>query len=384
MEGIVVIAKVFFVTLLSLIHYNKATNVWKGNECHPSSNSSNFEYEYRKNHSISLFPEIDTLNKCFYWITGEFHPPLTTNVKQHRRNHHFCLQNYLNLTLYNRVDYRDSVRKALMHIKESVMHRNHYDCDEELPHGYHPYYQHKPLPINWYSRQELYALMKGKVLWFGGNSMTRQLFQRLVMYMRGMKVFIEHYAHRDMIYGFDGNVDYWEICEYGVMHGGCKGSSKFWSKFVDNSSLALVLYTFDQDNIFNETDSNFEIHQLVGKCQQDGWDEPHWKIVKIHQNETLRLPMELWSVRHQKPLPMWPSRNRLAHTWNSTNFIDDAHFQCGAEQKFPHPIVKIKTPLNLDCSDTFNLNIIQRVFMFIFDHRIPYKTFYEPPPLKEY
>jgi len=188
--------------------------------------------------------------------------------------------------------------------------------------------------------------------------------------MRGMKVFVDHYAHRDMIYGFDERGDSWEICEYGVMHGECKGSTKFWSNFVDNSSLALIVFTYDQDNIFNQTDSNFEINQLMGKVEQQGWDWPHWRIIRIQDNITLDLPMQLWSYRERAALPNWPSRNNLIHSFNETKFIDDAHFMCGAEKKFPKPIDKIKTPSNTDCSDPFNLNVLQRILMFIFDRRM--------------
>ena len=43
---------------------------------------------------------------------------------------------------------------------------------------------------------------------------------------------------------------------------------------------------------------------------------------------------------------------------------------CGAEKKFPKQIDKIKTPRNLDCSDPFNLNVLQRILMYIFDRRM--------------
>lgn len=359
------------IVLIFIIHitflYNVTSQSWIGRQCHPSSNSSSFEEKYsQRNETISLFNDIKVLNKCFYWISGDFNPKLSFNVKQQRRNH-FCIKNYL--ATQNKSDYRDTIRQMFQYTKESILHRSFYDCQEELPTGYYRHTLMK-LPAYWYSRQELYSHMKGKLLWFGGNSMTRQLFQRVIMFVRGMKVFIEHFSHRDMIYGFNDKLDYWEICEFGVMHGGCRGSSIFWSNFDDNSSLALLVFTFDQDNIFNETDSNFPINLLVGKVQQQGWDDPEWKILRILDNISLELPMQHWSLRMQAALPNWPSRNRVMHTYNETSTIDDAHFQCGAEQKFPKPIDKIKTPISLDCSDPFNLNIIQRLFMFLFDHRV--------------
>jgi hypothetical protein len=194
-----------------------------------------------------------------------------------------------------------------------------------------------------------------------------------------MIVFVEHYAHKDMIYGFDNRVDYWEICEKEGMHGGCSGSFKFWSNFIDNSSVAILYLSFSSGNEEPppEESSNFEtFHRnqftVISKVEQVGMDMPHWNFVRIlnSSNDTLEFPMHLWTARLHGALPHWSTRNGVMLDVCSKKIINDAHFQCGAEPNFPNTIIRIKTPTNFDCSDAFNLNVIQRFFMFLFDNRL--------------
>jgi len=174
----IIIRLYLLLLLLFSFLFSFTFSVWNGNKCHESSNSTNFEQLYSKYHTLPLFPGINDLKKCFYWIEGKFEPKLTLNIKDKRKNYHYCIQNYLNITSESRAEYRNIIRKILIHNKESIIHRSHYDCEEELPFGYFPYHHHKLLPVHWYSRQEIYSYMKGKIIWFGGNSLTRQLFQR--------------------------------------------------------------------------------------------------------------------------------------------------------------------------------------------------------------
>ena len=155
------------------------------------------------------------------------------------------------------------------------------------------------------------------------------------MFMRGMAVFVEHYAHKDMIYGFDNNVDYWEICNDNSINGGCTGSSSFWSKFRDNSSVALLVLTFStlsgRVTHFNSQFSNQ--FTVVGGMAQIGIDVPYWILYKsVNGSEiSMELPMHLWSVRNEPGLPHWAERNGVmlyeCAPGKNYHYIDDAHMQ---------------------------------------------------------
>ena len=150
---------------------------------------------------------------------------LNLGLNSSRRNvSHHCHGVGMNNSDSARTKYRDLIQNFLRYTNESVIYRSAYSCSEELPHGYQhehsfSYLHSNDLPAHWYSRQELYFHLRGKRLLLLGNSLTRQVFQRIIMYVRGMVSFVEHYAHRDMIYGFDDKVDYWEICDFGERAG---------------------------------------------------------------------------------------------------------------------------------------------------------------------
>ena len=454
------------ILMLFLVYFAQANNIWKGTVCHPSSNSSKFEISLAKCANKDLQPFLNNLEQCFYWIRGKFtHAFTSSRVKNHHNHRHVC-SNYLNLSNESRrTIYRNTIINTFKLNNTSMLHRNRYDCNEELPFGYYHNNNNSHLnndklesyPYYWYTRQELYPLLQGKILWFHGNSMTRQLFQRIIMFIRNMHVFFEHFAHRDMIYGFDANVDFWEICEKDNMNGHCSGSTKFWSYFTNKSNVALLYFSFSNLNIgfTSQSITNFEhihinihnnsIFKVIGMIKQVGSDIPHWiftnliphsyndyttatpttttptipttPTTSIHTDSTvhtdtpttmlitadtihtatstpthtvprsivttLNMPMDLWSPRLQPPLPNWSIRNNFMY--NSINCristINDAHFQCGAALQYPQNIIKMKIPKynnintansnNNNCYDSFNLNIIQRYFMFLFDKQTP-------------
>jgi hypothetical protein len=111
-----------------------ADNFWTGKICHPGSNSSNYEASLKKCGNESV-PFLESLGKCFYWVSGMFIENWTGSETQ-RNVRHVCSNNVFNLS---KIDvYRVSVKTMFTLNNESILHRNQHDCKEELPFGYFP------------------------------------------------------------------------------------------------------------------------------------------------------------------------------------------------------------------------------------------------------
>lgn len=67
----------------------------------------------------------------------------------------------------------------------------------------------RPLPL--LGPGELLSCLAGRAVLFVGDSFTRQLFLRLVWWMRGLPVIIEHYFHRHAAYSLNATHDSLEI-----------------------------------------------------------------------------------------------------------------------------------------------------------------------------
>lgn len=107
--------------------------------------------------------------------------------------------------------------------------------------------------------------------------------------------------------------------------------------------------------------------------------EPIWFLSRYADGELverMELNLNKWRDRLEAEFENWPKRNAVIHNKpvNACTPIYDAHYGCGLEPRYGAPLslqgARMKTPKNGDCSDPFNLNVIQRIFMFAFDHRI--------------
>ena len=385
---------------------------WEGQRCSDFSNSSLFESQLfdskdEKCHNMLTRVNLLHMKHCFQWVRGRFLSNHTDTADlQDRRSSHTCIN------ASNVIDF-DIRRNAAIAMSKttgkSTMDRScTYNCSEELPHGFFPLpfvagtreLDIPRFPHHWYSVSEFHALTKGNVLFFRGNSLTRQLFQRIIMWIRSQSSFIEHFAHRHMVYGFDMAFDYWEICDWIDINDSkntCNGSSEFWSTFRNKSEVSVLSLShspFRKKKNLPPTSPDFSLSMVpeftdrryLGSIVQIGHDTPHWRVESIPDGiglptpvndhnknappgrQFLNLPMHLWSVRNTAPLPHWPSRNRMYLCSNKT--YDDAHFQCGAYGSYPNKIFEAKIPPDYDCSDPFNLNVWQWVLKFLFDIRV--------------
>ena len=58
------------------------------------------------------------------------------------------------------------------------------------------------LPMRWLGRAEIEQCARGRLLIFQGDSLTRQLFNRLIWWVRGIPAVVEHYYQEDAYYSF--------------------------------------------------------------------------------------------------------------------------------------------------------------------------------------
>ena len=63
----------------------------------------------------------------------------------------------------------------------------------------------------WFSPSELLGCLSGRVLVFEGDSLLRQIFLRLIWWLRGTTHLVEHFFHRHAIYTFNATDDHFVI-----------------------------------------------------------------------------------------------------------------------------------------------------------------------------
>lgn len=137
---------------------------------------------------------------CIFWSEGKFlnRPHLTLSQLIHK--YHRCIRNY------------DTPGKF---VDDQWMYEQ--GCQ-----------------ANWFDKQEAMTLLHHRTLFFMGDSMIRQLFHRLVWYIRGFDVIIERVTHTNRVYSFNQTHD-----KLQVLNGFCSSSD-----LVDNP-LSIFFFIFD-------------------------------------------------------------------------------------------------------------------------------------------
>ena len=289
--------------------------------------------------------------------------------------------------------WRDRVVSRMIGSGDLRLRQGTYYCDEELPLGFIDTSFSKlsavDLPEEWYTREEIFDLLKGKVLVFRGNSMTRQVFERVIFYLRGKRSFAEHYAHSYMIYGFSRERDVWDICMDQRFRkcGPNNAVSRAWPN-LDDVAVLYLEFTGGPPNktVAARYDLSrfklpFEKERVAATMVQEtkgSRTEPNWFLARYargEKKEQMLLKLNPWYKAKLREIG-WPSKNKVTHNkpLKDCGILKDAHFMCGIEPRFGANLTEanivIKMPSNGDCSDPFNLNVAQRLFMFSFDKRI--------------
>lgn len=230
-----------------------------------------------------------------------------------------------------------------------------------------------------------------------GDSTVRQIFLRLVFFLRGYSVLAEHYYHTDSIYKLNGTHDNLYIGGY---------DSHEWYQDIDSYPFSIEFIwarrneiLFEQDFISNEPPTRRPTWHIFGDLFH-----PHlqkkcncgYNFDFITQlNHTIPFPRfhnvtffsevsrDLTKGRHEAaPLVPGSRAETLLHwlrlqwkhqsmtylpyfemdqanVFHTNNNRTDVHFQCGIIEFLGSPISGlVKTPLNGDCRDMFNLNLV--------------------------
>lgn len=336
------------------------------------------------------------LQSCGYWIKGDFIKESEPAVKP---PHPTC---YTPETI------------SKMPNKATQFNRS---CENEFPRGLTfstplDLYHHKPssLPQHFY---DLSSIPLGKVLVFRGNSLSRQLFFRLIAFIRKIPFIVEHYTHKTMWYAFDHEKDFLftdttqvklDVKRYQIIKSIAEKNG-----FVEGRYTLLIMSfpVYDCEQTINQISSFAD----GVSCQLPLWigirEVPmHWRFYKINRNiekndkneinkngmiiESINIypynnfgpQNHTWEERHhysnQNIDYKQPVRNTncISSTKNNPRcrsyalHHSDTHFMCSFEYAYPANIHQVKFPPNGDCTDTVNLNIVQRFLAYLFDERV--------------
>ena len=241
------------------------------------------------------------------------------------------------------------------------------------------------------TRSELLDCLRGRVLLFDGDSTVRQLFLRLLWWVRdpSLGVVAEHGFHRHAVYTFDEHHDRFDILSRSRLSHSVANDDRPVQRLLHDepSTEATLLYRFtgrkakdylETRDLGNATRSGrvagivrgyFGDFRVLTPRSDDTWcedtlsldtmnDSPgaaHYfernrLVVGRTDSTTLPDPVPLMQNRHG-----WPQRKEQA-----IRFLrdQDAHFMCGLLDEWPGAISGWKMPMNGDCSDQLNLNAI--------------------------
>jgi len=227
------------------------------------------------------------------------------------------------------------------------------------------------------SRVEAHTCLQKTPLIFAGNSMTRQMFLRLIWWLRGFDGVWDHYIHQDAIYTksrFDDELR-WSpslanellalrkaVAEEDMkvlffLQAGLGSSNPEIMTLAKQGKAAVIRGEFGRFTVF--WDGNEE--KLSLDTMNDCAGAPHYfrrNILRVATSAGPRsLPLDPIGAQRKWDIPGgWTTRLK----WRKANLTadDDAHFQCGVEPMFPKCPSAWKMPLNGDCRDILNLNAV--------------------------
>ena len=254
---------------------------------------------------------------------------------------------------------------------------------------------------SWHDFAGALSCLAGRLLIFEGNSLARQLFMRLVWFLRGSPLAFEHYVHRNLGYTVTRHGDAFEMIGSSrlspqtpeapsdaaelrafvakslnasseqeeafasllfVQYGHGEYSRKLRSEWGENALAGTVVQVQDGRPVFRISgagdgpdggvtidldvmnDGNGASHYysrnmlLVGHIDRHRWGQ---SVPLVHRQQ----------YGHAKPLGTQP--RMLLH--------EDIHFMCTFGPMWPEEVRGWKMPQNGDCRDLLNLNAVQLV-----------------------
>lgn len=244
----------------------------------------------------------------------------------------------------------------------------------------------------WYSTAGVHRCLAGRALVFQGDSLTRQLFTRLISWLRDLDVVVEHHFHRHAAYRFDPlgdelTLDWFAGLRDSFLTEQLEKASPgeahllFREQYSDvrpleETVLAAMAKAGRLAGVVSGKFGNFELRWPAGKPGEpwkkdtlsldemnDSGGAPHYYRrnslnVGASTTQDVALDLEPMPGQYQWDLPGgWSSQLK----WRKLRILgdDDAHFQCTFAPPWPADVAGWKMPFNGDCRDIINLNAVQ-------------------------
>lgn len=247
--------------------------------------------------------------------------------------------------------------------------------------------------FNVFHPSEAAVILNHHVVVFAGDSMLRQMYNRLVMHLRGFHGVVEHYYHGHAMYMQNSTHDLWEV------------SSENRTTFsptppgdeVNEPSL-YILFWWDpmlqhipelQTQLHNHFPGHY--HKVI-VAGLHFWESSTTQNIKtmndfprlLHAMNVPKFPaLFVWypgwdkaRMERNKQLVRWAARQPNAQILPSVameasttypTMPDGVHFQCSylttVDQNIP--INEFKAPVNGDCRDGFNMNLVQMLLNMV-------------------
>lgn len=236
---------------------------------------------------------------------------------------------------------------------------------------------------SWLTVVDVHNCLAGRHLMFQGNSLARQLFSRFISLIRGFEVSFDHFYHHHAAYVFSRAGDKLEIST---------GNDDSWLLKKVNSTVdpsdALILFRMYpgklwEDVVQEHVDKTAAVVQNKGETGDFIVRWPNKSATQALEKHWMQEDISIDAMNDAGGAPHYYRRNILlmgspglkmepprgqklyAHTekigWRQVEAYGDSdvHFQCGFEPMWPDPASRWKIPMNGDCRDILNLNVIQ-------------------------
>ena len=283
-------------------------------------------------------------------------------------------------------------------------------------------------PYAWYSARRALGCLRGRVLVFRGDSVTRNVFVRLVWWLRGLETVVSQPFHRHAIYTVGAAGDELATVGDADVADTAAGDASAEALLVERleralgqgpdaaSQPAVLLWVQFGDR---SADSDNPVARLVREAERARGSErraEHARVAGVVSGRFAQLCLRRPEARRAHPQQHWstewldldamnaaggaphyvrrdflgvgdlgtlvadPHANQSRHNprfWpmpphqrlRVTPF-DDTHFQCAFSPMWPGKVAGWKMPPNGDCRDLLSLNAIQAMLGRICNSRI--------------
>jgi len=223
----------------------------------------------------------------------------------------------------------------------------------------------------WQTPGQMLARLQNKTVVFSGDSMVRQLFHRLIWYLRGIPDVIEHYTHYDAFYQIVGDTDEFLLHSHRpaanasvVLHFVWGPRTIAVQKLID---LRAPFYVVGP--MYWRDDNMSEVPAILDRLY-DISNRIFWVATPAKGGKYVASDYKHYAPRNAN-FRQWASKrpgtsvlpmDSLEHNPNFSCLRADGHthFQCAVNAQYgPIGYGRYSIPSDGHCQDIFNLNVLQ-------------------------